>query len=184
MSHRRPNPEEAAHLQYETEHTDPGRGKSVLPYMVILIAAAFLLLLMALLMQRRQSAQATTDALRQSSSAVESIQNLLDENAQLRSESEALEERVAELEKKLSDAEAQGAAAQSQADRAAKAMGYFWQINEAYVRQRYSLCRELIGQFETDPDSGPAALPQEAYPADNGRFSPAERYQEIYDALY
>ena len=49
---RRPNAEEAAHLQYETEHTNP-RGKSVIPYMIILIAAAFVLLIIAFFMQRR-----------------------------------------------------------------------------------------------------------------------------------
>ena len=69
--------------------------------------------------------------------------------------------------------------------RTKEAMDYFWQIDEAYVRGRYSLCRDLIAVLE-DTSSGEAPLksylPQESY-TDNGRFSPADRYQEIWDAL-
>ena len=71
-------------------------------------------------------------------------------------------------------------------ERTKEAMDYFWQIDEAYVRGRYSLCRDLIAVLE-DTSSGEAPLksylPQESY-TDNGRFSPADRYQEIWDALY
>ena len=45
---------------------------------------------------------------------------------------------------------------------------------------KYSLCRSLIDQMG---DELAAALPTEAV-TDNGRFSPADRYQEIYDAVY
>ena len=71
-------------------------------------------------------------------------------------------------------------------ERTKEAMDYFWQIAEAYVRGRYSICRDLIAVLE-DTSSGEAPLksylPQESY-TDNGRFSPADRYQEIWDALY
>ena len=59
-------------------------------------------------------------------------------------------------------------------------MGWFWQIDEAYVLGKYSLCRSLIDQMGEELVS---ALPTEAV-TDNGRFSPADRYQEIYDAVY
>ena len=65
-----------------------------------------------------------------------------------------------------------------------QAMDLFWQIDEAYVRGRYSLCRELIGRME-DLSAGSALkeyLPTEST-TDNDRFSPADRYQEIYDAV-
>ena len=38
---RRIDKDEAAHLQYETEHTEPPKSRSVIVYMVILVAAAF-----------------------------------------------------------------------------------------------------------------------------------------------
>ena len=68
-----------------------------------------------------------------------------------------------------------------QQEKSVQAMDWFWQIDEAYVLGRYTLCRELIQELET---AGlVSALPQESI-TDNGRFSPADRYQEIYDALY
>ena len=62
-----------------------------------------------------------------------------------------------------------------------RAMDLFWQIDEAYVLGRYSLCRTLIQALEEGGLS--SYLPQESI-TDNGRFSPADRYQEIRDALY
>ncbi len=58
-------------------------------------------------------------------------------------------------------------------------MDWFWQIDEAYVLGRYSLCRELIQEIQ---DAGLVDyLPKESI-TDNGRFSPSGRYQEIYEA--
>ena len=95
MSHR-PDAEEAAHLQYETEHTDPGRGKSVVPYMVILIAAAFVLLLFAFLMQQRTAA--SVEGLNQSANSFRTIDQLVEDNR-------ALHEEVSRLQKELDQAE-------------------------------------------------------------------------------
>ena len=68
-----------------------------------------------------------------------------------------------------------------QAEKTSQAMDWFWQIDEAYVLGRYSLCRELIQEIQ---DAGLVDyLPKESI-TDNGRFSPSGRYQEIYDALY
>ena len=69
----------------------------------------------------------------------------------------------------------------SDQEKASQAMDWFWQIDEAYVLGRYSLCRELIQEIQ---DAGLVDyLPKESI-TDNGRFSPSGRYQEIYDALY
>ena len=55
------------------------------------------------------------------------------------------------------------------------------QIDEAYAKGRYSLCRSLIQNLQS---AGLAEyLPKEST-TDNDRFSPYDRYQEIYDALY
>ena len=58
-------------------------------------------------------------------------------------------------------------------------------MDEAYVRGRYGLCRDLIQEME-DVTQGTALkdyLPTESA-TDTDRFSPAQRYQEIYDSLY
>ena len=66
-------------------------------------------------------------------------------------------------------------------ERTQQAMDYFWQIDEAFVRGRYSLCRELIAVLE---DSSGGYVLKEYLPAqsatNNDRFSPADRYLEIY----
>ncbi len=180
---RRLRERERPNLQHQAEHTHPRRSP-LGGYLVILFAVAFLLLLMAYFQQRRLSDQTTNDALKQSASAVQSIQSLIDESAKLREENEALKEQVEELEKELWDAQSFSAEVQNQADgisRAVKAMDYFWQIDEAYVRQRYTLCKQLIQELRASGYED--ALPT-TKATNNDRFSPAERYKEIYDALY
>ena len=56
---------------------------------------------------------------------------------------------------------------------------WFWQINEAYVRGRYTQARELIAGMGTELAS---CLPKESV-TDTDRFSPYDRYQEICAAL-
>lgn len=116
---RRPDAEEAAHLQYETEHTDPNRGKSVVPYMAILIAAAFVLLFVAYLMQQRTAE--SVQGLNQSADSFRTIDQLVDDNRALHEEvaklqdeletaqdhSAALETRVAQLQLELAEAREQ-----------------------------------------------------------------------------
>ena len=64
--------------------------------------------------------------------------------------------------------------------KSAEALDWFWQINEAYVRGRYTQARTLI---EDMGEELPEYLPKESI-TDNDRFSPYDRYQEIYEALY
>ena len=113
MSHR-PDAEEAAHLQYETEHTDP-RGKSVVPYMVILIAAAFVLLIIAFFMQQRMDESVA--GLNQSANSFRTIDQLVEDNRALHEEvsrlqgelaqadghSQALETQLAQLQRELNE---------------------------------------------------------------------------------
>ena len=96
MSHR-PDAEEAAHLQYETEHASP-RGKSVVPYMVILIAAAFVLLIIAFFMQKRMDESVA--GLNQSANSFRTIDQLVEDNR-------ALHEEVARLQAELEEAKDQ-----------------------------------------------------------------------------
>ena len=66
-------------------------------------------------------------------------------------------------------------------EKALQAMDWFWQIDEAYVKGRYSLCRSLIQNLQS---AGLVEyLPKEST-TENDRFSPYDRYQEIYEILY
>jgi len=163
------------------------RQRSVFQYITILFAAAFVLLLFTFVMERRQHEilqqenQEQIDNLQQSVSAVQSLDNLYKEN-------EALKEQVAQLEQQLQQAaqdrqsEKTTLLQQVEAkEKSLQAMDWFWQIDEAYAKGRYSLCRSLIQNLQS---AGLAEyLPKEST-TDNDRFSPYERYQEIYDNLY
>ena len=164
-----------------------GRKKSVFQYITILFAAAFVLLLFTFLMERRQNEllqqqnQEQIDNLQQSVSAVQSLQDLYDENAALKEKVSELTDQVSQLEDHARELQGLADANLTALNQTKQAMDWFWQIDEAYVREKYSLCRRLIGHLE---DAGLVdALPKESA-TDNHRFSPYARYQEIYAAVF
>ena len=166
------------------------RQQSALRYITILFAAAFVLMLFTFLMERRQTEalmqenQEQIESLQQSASAVQSLKNLYAEN-------EALKEQVAELEEKNSRLETEKNTLSghvtnvelnlANAKKGLQAMDWFWQIDEAYAKGRYALCRSLIKSL--DEAELTAYLPTESI-TDNGRFSPADRLAEIREILY
>lgn len=167
---------------YVPPATREKRQRSVVHYIAILFAAAFLLMLMAYLMDQRQN-QAMNDlnqsltGLQDSLTDQSSLQDIYEDNMQLIQQVGQLEEQVKQLEEDKQSLTSQ----LSDQEKASQAMDWFWQIDEAYVLGRYSLCRELIQEIQ---DAGLVDyLPKESI-TDNGRFSPSGRYQEIYDALY
>ena len=158
------------------------RQRSVVHYIAILFAAAFLLMMMAYLMDQRQN-EAMNDlnqslsGLQESLSDQSSLQDIYEDNMELIQQVGQLEEQVKQLEENNQELSSQ----LSDQEKASQAMDWFWQIDEAYVLGRYSLCRSLIQELE---DAGLVDyLPKQSV-TDNGRFSPSGRYQEIYEALY
>lgn len=183
-----PAPKQTPHEERRSaRNQQKRRQRSVFQYITILFAAAFVLLLFTFVMERRQHEilqqenQEQIDNLQQSVSAVQSLDNLYKEN-------ESLKEQVAQLEQQLQQAaqdrqsEKTTLLQQVEAkEKSLQAMDWFWQIDEAYAKGRYSLCRSLIQNLQS---AGLAEyLPKEST-TDNDRFSPYERYQEIYDNLY
>ena len=163
------------------------RQRSVFQYITILFAAAFVLLLFTFIMERRQNQllqqenQEQIDNLQQSVTAVQSLDNLYKEN-------EALRDQVASLEQQLQTA-AQDLQSEKTTllqkvegqEKSLQAMDWFWQIDEAYAKGRYSLFRSLIQNLQS---AGLVEyLPKEST-TENDRFSPYDRYQEIYENLY
>ncbi len=163
------------------------RQRSVFQYITILFAAALVLLFYTFMMERRQfelqqeENQASLSNLQKESvSAVQRLESLVEENELLKQQVQDLQEDQEKLEENISQLEEQSIQLQEQLARTGQAMDWFWQIDEAYVRGRTSLCRELIASFE-------AAGLTDALPLENAtgteRFSPADRYQEIRDAV-
>ena len=85
-------------LQHEAEHTRPRKRGSVMVYLAILFAAAFLLLLMSYFMQQRINRETLDDLQKTSTSAVQSLDNLIAERDRLVQERQTLEEQLEELE--------------------------------------------------------------------------------------
>lgn len=163
------------------------RRNSVFQYIAILFAAAFVLLLFTFVMERRQHEllqeenQEQINNLQQSVTAVQSLQNLYDENDALKEQVEELEDQIDQLRDEINNLEDLSASLSDQLAKTSAAMDWFWQIDEAYTKGRYSLCRSLIQNLE---NAGLTEyLPKESATA-NDRFSPYDRYQEIYDKLY
>lgn len=182
-----PAPESGPPQRRSSRSQQKRRQRSVFQYITILFAAAFVLLLFTFIMERRQNEllqqenQEQIDNLQQSVTAVQSLDNLYKEN-------EALRDRVDELEQQLQTA-AQDLQSEKTTllqqlegkEKALQAMDWFWQIDEAYVKGRYSLCRSLIQNLQS---AGLVEyLPKEST-TENDRFSPYDRYQEIYEILY
>lgn len=187
MSTERGSRRDAGDLQHQAEHTRPRRKMSVFGYMAVLFGVAFLLLLMAFFQQRRANAE-TADALQQSQSTISSIQQLMDENKALREENETLKETADALQGQVTELDAarrlqnlnleELTERAETSEQALKAMDYFWQIDEAYVLNRYYLCRTLIQEMGELSEYLP-----DWKATDNNRFSPAKRFEEIVQAL-
>ena len=151
------------------------RQQSVVQYIAVLFAAAFVLMGMSYIMERRQNAQEVDTLKKQSTSAMQSVENLIQENEQLKRQVEELTQQLNETEANHLLTQEELTHTQSDAANTAAALDWFWQIDEAYVKSKWSLCRKLI---QTMPEWLADYLPQESS-TDNGRFSPADRYAEI-----
>ena len=137
-----------------------------------------MLLLYTFMLERRESQQQIDD-LKQSASAYQTLQGLMSSNDQLKTQVSELETQLRELQGQLAAAEEEQGLLQAQLQGEQKtnmAMHWFWQINDASVRGKTKLCRELITALEE-------AKLQDSLPKENitgtDRFSPYDRYMEI-----
>lgn len=161
---RRADREEAAHLQYETEHTQPPKSRSVIVYMVILVAAAFCLLLLAYIMQERTAStvEGLQEGLHESVSSLQTIDQLVDDNRALQEEVDRLKEEYAALEDKLAETQAQVLAADSgntvltgtlqATTRKLQALNALNQIRALYNSGNYKAARAVVEEFPYDFD--------------------------------
>lgn len=179
----RPRRRLTGELQHQAEHTRQRKSPSVLTYLVVLFVVAFLLLLIAYFQQQRQSSEATDDAIKQSASALQSIQNLLTENEKLRAEAADLESQVDQLTRENAALEQSAQVFADEADatgRELSAMDYFWRIQRLYSRGSRKAALDLVKEFEAT--NLPPELPR-SNPSGLEGTSPYEQYQSLLDAL-
>lgn len=164
-------------LQHAAEHERPHKRMSVMTYLVILIAAAFLLLLMSYFMQQRTNREAYTNLEQTSSSAVESLNNLIAERDTLKGENQRLQ---AELDQALASSQAAAWAHQAQQEQAeahAMALTQLNQIRSLYNQREYKQASSLLAEWEA---AAPGALEQQL--ADISQDMSQEE-RDIYDPL-
>lgn len=181
---------ESAETQQRKKRPPKLSNRSAMNYLAVLFGAAFCLLLLTYLMEQRQN-QTVIDGLTQSitglersASTMQSVDALYETNASLVESVTALESELDAMEKSLSELQttlALSVLEKQSLRKSQSAMDWFWQINEAFVRNRYATARTLIEEMEALDLVG--ALPTESV-TDNKRFSPADRYEEIYNSLY
>ena len=166
------------------------RQQSALRYITILFGAAFVLMLFTFLMERRQNEalmqenQEQIESLQQSVSAWQSLQGLIQENEQLKVEIAGLETEIGKLEASVDTLTGHLKTTEQALDTAKRSMNaldWFWQIDEAYVRGRYALCRSLIESL--DAAGLTETLPRVSI-TDNDRFSPYDRLGEIRNIVF
>ena len=180
-------PRENSNPQRRSRSQQKRRQRSVFQYITILFAAAFVLLLFTFVMERRQNQllqqenQEQIDNLQQSVTAVQSLDNLYKENGALRDKVDQLEQQLQTSAQDLQSEKTTLLQQLEGKEKALQAMDWFWQIDEAYAKGRYSLCRSLIQDLQSAGLE--QYLPKEST-TNNDRFSPYDRYQEIYDRLY
>lgn len=165
------------------------RQRSVFQYITILFAAALVLLFYTFMMERRQfelqkeqDLANISDLQQQSVSATQTLNGILEENQQLKKQLEEQEKQLKDLQSRFDQLEADYNVAEQaniEQSRTAEALDWFWQINEAYVRGKYSLCRSLM------EDMGELLVPYlpNYSVTDNDRFSPYDRYMEIREKV-
>ncbi len=136
---QRPDREASAELQYQTEHTDPGRAKSVIPYLVLLVVAAFALLFMAYLMQARM--EQSVQGLNQSATTFQTIDQLVDDNR-------VLHEEVAQLRDSLSDSEDQRESLENQLKAAEERL--------SQLQSELAITRQQLAQYTGEAQESPA----------------------------
>ena len=169
-----------SHLQHEAEHAKPGKKNAVLLYLVILFAAAFLLLLLSYFMQQRTNQERYDDLEQTSNSAVQTLDNMLQENEDLKARTQELEEENQTLQDELDTANQSASDLEKENRQALAAMDWFWRVQRQYSRGRYNDARALIASFEAT--GLPAALPTEDLTGLDGT-SPAQQYRDILELL-
>ena len=165
------------------------RQRSVFQYITILFAAALVLLLYTFMMERRQfelqkeqDRANISDLQKQSTSAVQRLEQLIAENAALKDQLEeekaqldALQDRHDQLEADYNLSEQANISLEQETE----ALEHLCRLERAYSQKKYNQCREIIQQMG---EQLPNYLPP-ASALGEDQPSPAARYQEIYDKV-
>ena len=140
-------------LQHDAEHERPSKHTpSVVLYLMILFAAAFLLLLMSFLMQNRSNREAMDHLEETSNSAMESLENRLRENEELKAQVAQLEEENDKLTQQVRQADDQARQEQEELTAVLQALSDLNTLRGLYNQGRYSDARDFLAGLDTQAD--------------------------------
>ena len=140
-------------LQHDAEHERPSKHTpSVVLYLMILFAAAFLLLLMSFLMQNRSNREAMDHLEETSNSAMESLENRLRENEELKAQVAQLEEENDKLTQQVQQADDQARQEQEELTSVLQALSDLNTLRGLYNQGRYSDARDFLAGLDTQAD--------------------------------
>ena len=140
-------------LQHDAEHERPSKHTpSVVLYLMILFAAAFLLLLMSFLMQNRSNREAMDHLEETSNSAMESLENRLQENEELKAQVSQLEEENDKLTQQVQQADDQARQEQEELNSVLQALSDLNTLRGLYNQGRYSDARDFLAGLDTQAD--------------------------------
>lgn len=177
-------------LQHAAEHEKPSKRNPVLFYLMILFAVAFLLLLMSFLMQRRSNQEAMSHLEETSNSAVESLENKLKENQQLKDQVTQLEEENQQLTSQLEEQSGQTARQQEELEQMVRALAALNTLRSLYNQGQYSDARDFLAGQELTADNAYVIeeslrlyTEQYATPEELEIYNPLEAWQQLVSWL-
>ncbi|SMC56987.1 hypothetical protein [Papillibacter cinnamivorans] len=163
------------YLQQEAERVRPVKRHSVGVYVAVLFAVAFFFLFLSYFMQQRNN-EAVISGLRDSVSAVQSLQQLQDSNTALQQQVYELSALNQSLQDNLTETDSSLDLANKKLD----AMDLLWQISKLYSTRKYTSCRNAIAKMEElDLSQYLPATATNSFQSE----SPLSEYQRIVKAL-
>ena len=151
----------------------PKGKKPVVVYIMILFIAAFLLMAWSFASHQRSNTEAL-GKLQSSMGAMQEVQGLQDQVIALQKELAEAKEAADGFQDANETSRNQAAHLEEVLTRTQEAMEWFWQLNEAYLKEDPEGCRAILAEMERNTES-----PLSGYLTELA----AQRYQEIKGAV-
>ena len=147
-------------------------NKSVVVYIMVLFIAAFLLMAWSFFTHQRSNTEAL-GRIQSSVSVMQEVQELQEQVIQLQTELAEAKEAADVFEDANETSRNQASHLEYTLERTKEAMEWFWQLNEAYLKENFELCETMLAADEN------VESPMEEY------LTPlaADRYQEIKELM-
>lgn len=155
------------------ENSEPKGKKPVIVYIMILFIAAFLLMAWSFVSHQRSNTEAL-GRLQSSVTVMQEVQELQDQVIALQKELADSREAADAFEDANETAQNQASLLEHKLERTEEAMEWFWQLDEAYLKSNFEMCKTILEKMEQNKES-----PMSTY------LTPltSERYKQLKEAI-